>query len=544
MKIALAQINTVVGDYQANLDKIAAFTQKAHAQGADLVVFPELALCGYPPLDLLYRPSFVRACEQAVRPLLTRVPEGIGVVVGGIERNPAPHGRRLFNTAFYLENGQVRTYHKQLLPSYDVFDECRYYEPGRAPLVIEKGGERIGVTICEDIWHVLPELRYAHSPMDDLAREDVSLVLNLSASPFSVAHDAVRQEVLMRNGARYGLPLLYVSMVGGQTHLLFDGGTRAMMPDGAVTAQAPFFEEALLIVEKKGDRWEGSRAPSVADDGDRLRRALVMALRDYFDKLGLNRRAIVGVSGGIDSAVVLALTAEALGPEAVMPVFLPSRFTSETTWRLVAELHQRMGATYETVSIDEHYENMLRQLEAHWGSLPGNVTEENIQARLRQTILMAYANRENGVMLNTSNKSELAVGYGTLYGDMAGGVSVIGDVLKTQVYQLARAINRAHDWIPEKIITRPPSAELKADQKDTDTLPPYEVLDPILVMLIEQEMSVEEVVQQGYDEGLVRRVWGMVQRNEYKRYQFPNIFRVSDRAFGYGRRVPIVGRWV
>ncbi len=543
MRIALAQINTIVGDYQANLQKILRFVAEAHRGGAALVVFPELALCGYPPLDLLYRSSFVEGCTRALDQLAARIPEGIGVIVGGIAGNPASHGKPLHNAAFYVENGRIRTYYKQLLPSYDVFDECRYYAPGQDILIIEKGPERIGVTICEDIWHVLPELRYAHSPMDRLAREGVSLVVNLSASPFSIRHDAVRQKVLALNVARYGVPMFYVSMVGGQTHLLFDGGTRVMMPDGSMTAEAPFFEEALLWVEKKGKGWEGRRAPQKTDEGELIRQALVMALRDYFDKLGLKRRVVVGVSGGIDSAVVTALAVEALGPDAVLPVFLPSRYSSEETWRLVDQLLHRIGLAYEIVSIDEHFAGMLKQLRAHWGNLPGNVTEENIQARLRQTLLMAYANREGAVMLNTSNKSELAVGYGTLYGDMAGGVSVIGDVLKTQVYRLAQAINAVHGWIPEAIVTRPPSAELKADQKDEDTLPPYSLLDPILVMLIEKEMSVEEIVGAGYPEGVVRRVAGMVRRNEYKRYQFPNIFRVSDRAFGYGRRVPIVARW-
>ncbi len=543
MRIALAQINTVVGDVEGNLRKILAYAHRAHQKGASVVVFPELALCGYPPLDLLYRADFIRRCEEGLRQLVARLPSGLGVLVGGIRRNPKPVGRPLFNTAFYIEDGRVRTYDKHLLPSYDVFDECRYYEPGSGLLMIERDGERIGVTICEDIWHVIPELRYAASPMDALAAGGASVVVNLSASPFTTTHDAVRQTVLRRNIERYRLPVLYVNQVGGQTHLLFDGATRAVNIDGKVGAQAPPFTEHLLIVEKTSAGWVGAVHPYPTDKGELLFRSLTMALRDYFQKLELSPRAVLGLSGGIDSAVVLALAVEALGKEAVTPIFLPSRFTSQTTYRLVDDLARRIGISYETLPIDNHFERILHDLEARWTTLPADVTEENIQARLRQVLIMAYANKMRGVMLNTSNKSELAVGYGTLYGDLAGGVSVIGDVWKTQVYDLARTINARHGWIPDEIITRPPSAELKPDQRDTDTLPPYPVLDPILHLLIEKEQSAREVIAQGFDASTVYRVLRMVRSSEYKRYQFPNIFRVSERAFGYGRRVPIVAQW-
>ncbi len=548
MRIALAQINTHIGNFEGNVAKMVTRIEEARAQGADLILFPELAVCGYPPRDFLEFRDFIRRCEASVQELARRA-RGITVVVGSPSVNPVVEGKDLFNSAFVLADGEVRdVVHKALLPTYDVFDEYRYFEPYRDFHTVEIAGRRVAITICEDLWNVGNENPlYPSCPMDELVGQGPELILNLSASPFQYQQARERIAVLKHNCARYGLPIFYANHTGAQTELLFDGGSLVLNAQGAVFDELPYFTECLRVYDLDevlaSGRTRLADREQPKDKNALLHRALVQGVRDYFGKLGF-RDAILGLSGGVDSALVLALAAEALGPDHVLSVLMPSRFSTDHSVADAEELCRNLGSPFERIPIGPVYDAFLGQLQPHFRGKPFDVTEENLQARIRGVYLMALSNKHGAILLNTSNKSEAAVGYGTLYGDMCGGLSVIGDLYKTEVYALCRHLNAIRPVIPENILTKAPSAELRPDQKDSDSLPPYEELDAVLHAYIERRKGPREIIAEGHDEALVRRALRLVNRNEYKRHQTPPILRVSPKAFGMGRRMPIVGKYL
>ncbi len=542
MRIALAQLNFHIGNFEANTEKIIHHIQRAKADRATLVVFPELAVCGYPPLDFLEFRDFVRQCLASVNRIAEHT-DGIGVILGSPTFNPVLKGKNLYNSAFFLNDGKTAgLVHKALLPNYDVFDEYRYFEPGRTPGCIDCNGIKIALTICEDLWNEEDDPLYQFCPMDELIHESPLLIINIAASPFDYLHAEKRKSILRRNALKYNLPVVYVNHVGGQTEMLFDGGSLVMNARGDIVHELQYFREDYSIVDFP--LVVTHTKPAVESNKiERIHQALIMGIRDFFGKQGYSK-ATLGLSGGIDSAVVLTLAVEALGRKNVLPVLMPSPFSSEHSISDSIQLAQNLGVQYLILPIDRPYQTYVDLLRDEFKDLPFDVTEENIQARIRANVLMALSNKFGYILLNTSNKSELAVGYGTLYGDMCGGLSVIGDVYKTEVYELARYLNRKENIIPENIFRKPPSAELRPGQKDTDALPPYEILDAILRLYIEQQYGPQRIVEAGFEQSLVLKVLRMVNRNEHKRFQAPPILRVSPKAFGLGRRMPIVGRYL
>jgi NAD+ synthase (glutamine-hydrolysing) len=546
MKIALAQLNYHVGDLSGNASRMKSTIAEAKKRGADLVVFPELAICGYPPKDLLEFSSFVNSCEQHIREIAGEC-RGIAAVAGSPSRNPGK-GKSLFNSAFFMYEGEVQAVvHKGLLPTYDVFDEYRYFEPDESSKIIEYKGFRIALTICEDLWNLGDHLLYQMCPMDRLSKEAPDLMLNIAASPFSYEQQEQRHRILSENVARYGLPLLYVNHVGAHTDLIFDGGSLVMDASGRLVGKLGSFREDLRIytVEKGAvmpAEGESAAAPHTPSRIESIHDALVLGIRDYFAKMGFTK-AILGLSGGIDSAVVLYLAVQALGAEQVKAVLLPSQFSSDHSVSDAVQLARTLQVSYDTIPIKGMYDRAESSLEPFFRGLPFSLAEENLQARIRGLLLMALSNKFGYILLNTTNKSEMAVGYGTLYGDMCGGISVLGDVYKTDVYALAAYINRERELIPAGILTKAPSAELRPGQKDADSLPEYNVLDRVLYQYIEESRSTEEIVGMGFDRELVTRVTRMVNSNEYKRYQAAPVLRVSPKSFGSGRRMPIVAKY-
>ncbi len=544
MKIALAQLNYHIGNFPSNEKKVIAAVEEAKVRGADLVVFAELAVSGYPPRDFLEFDDFIDRCLDTVN-RIAKASKGVGVIIGGPHPNPGVKGKDLFNTAFFLNDGRVVSKHyKSLLPNYDIFDEYRYFEPGFEFQTVEFNGKKIALTICEDLWNIGDDLLYRNNPMDELYKQHPDFIINIAASPFHYDQAADRKEVLNKNVARYKLPLFYVNHVGAQTELIFDGGSLVFNSKGVVVDEMPYFREELRVydleeMEKQVDAREHVPMDKIALIHD----ALVLGIRNYFQKLGFTK-AILGLSGGIDSAVTLVLAAEALGKENVRAILMPSRFSSGHSVSDAEDLAQNLGIAHETIPIEEAFSSFETLLHPQFKDLPFNLAEENIQARVRGVILMALSNKFGYILLNTSNKSEAAVGYGTLYGDMNGGLSVLGDVYKTEVFELARYINRDATIIPENTITKPPSAELRPDQKDSDSLPPYEVLDRILYQYIEKRKGPNELIRMGFDEKEVRRALRLVNTNEYKRYQTAPTLRVSPKAFGMGRRMPIVAKYL
>jgi NAD+ synthase (glutamine-hydrolysing) len=545
MRIALAQINSIIGDFEGNLANMLRAVEQARVGGADLICFPELAVCGYPPQDFLEFPDFIRRCQASVDALCT-VSADIAIVVGAPVLNPVVEGKDLFNAALFLAEGAVRhVHHKALLPTYDIFDEYRYFEPASSFGVVEWRGVRIALTVCEDIWNVGNENPlYTICPLDEMMPLSPDLIINLSASPFSWDQARARKEVLRANTRRYGLPMFYVNQVGAQTELIFDGGSLVMTPDGQVYEELPYFETSLRIFDlapvSACSRGQGEQQ---ADRIALIHDALVLGLRDYFGKLGL-RQAILGLSGGIDSAVTAALAAAALGSESVTGLLLPSRYSSDHSVADARRLAENLGIRHHILPIEPGYRALLDMVEPFFENRPFDVTEENIQARIRGLSLMAFSNKLGLILLNTTNKSEMAVGYGTLYGDLCGGLSVIGDVYKTEVYELAAYINRNREIIPANTIRKPPSAELRPDQKDSDSLPEYAELDAVLQGYIEERLGPRELIARGHEEALVRRVLRLVNTNEFKRHQTAPVLRVSPKAFGMGRRIPIVARYL
>lgn len=558
MKICLAQQNYHIGNFEANTQKIADACRTAIAEGAEMIIFSELAICGYPPRDFLEFDEFLDKCYKCIESLLP-LSEQIAIIVGAPAPNPRPEGKNLFNSAYFLFEGKIQhIVHKALLPNYDIFDEYRYFEPGFEFKCIGFKGRRLAVTICEDIWDIQDDPVYRFRPLDILVQEQPDFIINLSASPFSYLHAENRAFVIGQNVGRYQLPMIYCNTVGSQTEINFDGGSIVCNADGSVIAEFPHFEEHLGYVIWNGMSFDqaiptsiGKSLPKVAPDStlfnperniERIHKALTMGIRDYFQKMGF-KKAVVASSGGIDSAVTLALAVEALGKENVHALLMPSQFSTAHSVTDAEQLSQNLDNRYDTVAIKDIFDKVSESLKPIFGDAPFDVTEENIQSRIRGLLVMALANKYNYILLNTSNKSELATGYGTLYGDMAGGISVLGDLYKTQVYALARYINRDKEVIPEHILIKAPSAELRPGQKDSDSLPDYNVLDQILYQYIERRQGLQDIIAMGFEPQLVERCLKMINRNEYKRNQFCPIIRVSSKAFGIGRRIPIVAKY-
>ena len=546
MKIALSQLNYHIGNFESNTDKIIQSVNRAKNENADLVIFAELAVSGYPPRDFLEFDDFIDNCTQSLEAIAVHC-QGIAAVVGAPAFNHDPKGKRLFNAAFFLADGKIQNLAaKTLLPNYDVFDEYRYFEPNRKFEVIRYKGLNLALTICEDLWNISDDPLYVINPMDELMKFHPDLIINIAASPFNYRQAEIRKEILSKNSATYQLPLFYVNHVGAQTELLFDGGSLVVLPTGKIADRLAYFEEDFRIYDLEeiisGEKIFES-CPEPVEKTALIHDALVMGIKNYFGKLGF-KKAILGLSGGIDSAVTLVLACRALGNENVRSLLLPSPFSSEHSVNDAVELAKTMECPYDTINISEAYNSFISTLDPYFKDLPFDITEENIQARVRAVILMAFTNKFGYILLNTSNKSEAAVGYGTLYGDMCGGLSVLGDLYKTEVYELAAYINRHAIVIPENTIIKPPSAELRFDQKDSDSLPDYEILDKILYQYIEELKSPKQIISQGFDEKIVRKILKLVNTNEYKRYQTPPILRVSPKAFGMGRRMPIVGKYL
>jgi len=551
MKIALVQRNYRVGDFEANTKFILDAIEKAKSAGGELVICAELAVCGYPPRDFLEFTDFIDRCDKAISQIAVSCTD-IAAVVGAPSKNPGKKGKPLYNSACFLAGGKVvATANKTLLPNYDVFDEYRYFEPNRLPYkVVEYRGIRFAVTICEDLWNVDDYPLYVRNPMEELARLHPDLIVNIAASPFHYNQPEDRRDVLVSNAVKYGLPVFYVNHVGAQTELIFDGGSMVIAADGTLVGELNRFTEDFRIVDLEEVRKSESSIPypvsHIPDPGSRIaliHDALVLGIRDYFGKMGFSR-AIVGLSGGIDSAITLVLAAEALGEKQVHALLLPSRFSSEHSLTDARELAEKLKVSFDVIPIDKPFSSLETVLAPFFEETRFGLTEENIQARVRAVILMAFANKFGYILLNTSNKSEAAVGYGTLYGDMCGGISVLGDVYKTQVYELAIHINREREIIPHRIVQKPPSAELRPDQKDSDSLPDYEILDKLLFSYIEQRKGPHELIAAGFDQEIVKKVLKMVNTNEWKRNQTPPILRVSPKAFGTGRRMPIVAKYL
>ena len=544
MKIAIAQLNYHIGNFEGNLEKMLEAVGKAKAGGADMVIFGELATSAYPPRDFLEFKDFIRLADESVEKL-REASEGIGIAVGSPTLNPIAQGKDLHNSAYFLYNKEVlRLQHKTLLPTYDVFDEYRYFEPATDHKTFLFKGKRIALTICEDLWNLGNENPlYTVCPMDKMITEHPDLIINISASPFDYDHAAERLAVLRANVAKYNIPLFYSNNVGAQTELIFDGGSIILSPNGSVFEEMPYFEEALHYFDLDEVTRGGYEREQKKDKIPLIHDAILLGLRDYFSKMGLTK-AILGLSGGIDSAVTAALATRALGKENVRGVLMPSSFSSSHSLADAKALAENLGIRYDIIPIEKPYDSFLDILKSSLEGKPFDVTEENIQARCRAVILMAIANKHGFVLLNTTNKSEMAVGYGTLYGDMAGGLSVLGDIYKTEIYKLAEYINKDGQVIPQNSISKPPSAELRPGQKDSDSLPEYNVLDPVLYLYIEKRLGPQEIIDKGYDEKLVRRILRLVNINEFKRHQTAPVLRVSPKAFGVGRRVPIVGKYL
>ena len=558
MKIQLAQQNYTVGDFEGNTKKIIGAIQKAKENGADLVVFTELSVCGYPSADLLNFNEFIDNSLKAVHEIAAHA-DGIAVIIGAPERNVSPRGKDLFNSAYFLYDKKIQTtIQKTCLPNYDIFDEYRYFEPAYEWKTILFKGKKIALTVCEDIWNLGDNPLYRICPMDQLMKEHPDIMINISASPFDYTHDEDRKATVKQNVLKYKLPMVYVNATGAQTQTIFDGLSLVFDKDANLCKQLAQFDEdeACIIVDDNGkvdspiiesnnELPNQQLDPEKLDPAlniDQVRKAIIHGIRDYFSKLGL-QKAIVGNSGGIDSAVTLALACEALGKENVLSVLMPSQYSSSHSISDGEQLCRNLGSPYYILPIENIYHSFLNTLQPVFKNTKPDVAEENIQARTRGNILMAIANKLGCVLLNTSNKSELSVGYGTLYGDMAGGLSVMGDCYKLQVYELARHINNEKEITPKNIIHKQPSAELRPGQYDSQSLPPYDQLDPVLYQYIEKSREPDEILKMGYNPKVVDLVIRLVNKAEFKRHQFCPILRISPKAFGPGRRIPVVARY-
>ncbi|HAG15600.1 MAG TPA: NAD+ synthase [Bacteroidales bacterium] len=542
MKIAIAQLNYHIGNFESNKEKMISAIANAKKQRADLVIFAELAISGYPPRDFLEFDDFIDRCWNATEQIAQACVD-IAAVVGLPTRNATKPGKRLYNSAAFLYEGKIADLiHKSLLPTYDIFDEYRYFEPNRDFHCVDFKGKRLAISVCEDIWNLGVEDLYPIKPMDELIKENPDVIINIAASPFHYEQSIRRKTIMKANVDRYHLPLFYANHVGAQTELIFDGGSLAYNEKGELIGELNYFEEDLQIFDL-ADLPKALEEKKRTDKIALIHDALVLGVKNYFQKLGFER-AVLGLSGGIDSAVTMVIAAKALGAENVHAVLLPSHYSSDHSITDAEYLAKKLGSPYEIIPIKSIFERIEKQLEPQFKGLSFGIAEENIQARIRGVLLMALSNKFGYILLNTSNKSEAAVGYGTLYGDMNGGLSVLGDVYKVDVFELARYINRQQEIIPWNTIQKAPSAELRPNQKDSDSLPDYEILDAILYQYIEKRKGPHEIVAMGYEETVVNRVLKLVNTSEYKRHQAPPILRVSTKAFGQGRRMPIVAKYL
>ena len=559
MKIFLAQQNYHIGNFESNTQKIIHAIETAKQLGGDLIVFSELSVCGYAPRDFLEFEDFTNKSYAAIDTIKKHA-DTIGVLVGAPDRNRIREGKDLFNAAFLLYEKEIKSVaHKTCLPNYDVFDEYRYFEPAYNWSIMEFKGKRLAVTICEDIWNLGDNPLYRNCPMDELMKQQPDVMINLSASPFDYTHDEDRKATIKSNVTKYKLPLFYCNAVGSQTEIVFDGASLVFDAAANLCGELPRFEEAIQsfilnddgtidapVIEPASHMPDKELNPVALEENlniEMVYDAIVLGIKDYFTKMGFTK-AILGSSGGIDSAVTLALACAALGKENVRAVLMPSQYSTNHSVYDAEQLSMNLGNPYDIIPVENIYNSFLNELKPVFKDLPFSIAEENIQSRTRGNLLMAIANKFGYILLNTSNKSELATGYGTLYGDMAGGIGVLGDCYKLQVYALAKYINRDKEIIPISIISKPPSAELRPGQKDSDSLPEYEILDKILYQYIERRQGPNEIKAQGFDAELVDRVLKMVNINEYKRNQFCPIIRISPKAFGVGRRMPIVGKYL
>lgn len=547
MRISLVQIDSHIGNFEGNLKKILSNIEKAKHENADIVVFPELATCGYPPRDFLEFNDFILECDKVIESIRQNS-HGIAILIGSPAFNPKKEGKDLHNAAFFIYNGEIRKrQNKTLLPTYDIFDEYRYFEPNTEFETFEFKGYKIALTICEDLWNLGNENPlYTICPLDEMIDQDPDIIFNVSASPFAYDHAQERIDVVQANVLKYKKPLFYCNTVGAQTDVIFDGGSLVFSPDGSLYDELPYFKECIRTYELKDvlhHQEDTNRGAQKKDKYELMHDAILLGIRDYFGKLGF-KSAVLGLSGGIDSALTCALAVRALGKENVMGLMMPSRYSSQGSVDDAVALAKNLAIRYEIIEIEPMYAKFIEQLKPVIEDRPFNVTEENIQARVRGTLLMAASNKLGHILLNTTNKSEMSVGYGTLYGDLCGGLSVLGDVYKTEVYELVKYVNKDAQVIPQNSISKPPSAELRPGQKDSDSLPLYEVLDPILYQYIEKRQGPQEIIALGYDVSLVKRILRMVNSNEFKREQTAPVLRVSAKAFGVGRRVPIVANYL
>ena len=543
MKIGLAQINTTIGDLEGNTDKIRQAVRKAEAAGVDLVVFSEMTITGYPPRDLLERTSFVKGNLSKLKEV-AGWSERVRIVCGFVDRGEGEGRKALFNAGAVLDGGKiVSCHHKSLLPTYDVFDETRYFEPARERSIVDFKGRRIGLSICEDIWNdkdFWREQRYGIDPVEELVGKGAEILINMSGSPYSTGKHMIRRQMIGEVARKYKRPLVYVNQVGGNDELLFDGASFAVNRQGDVVSQCRDFEEDLVVFDTEDECGEIHDVSK--EEEESVLKALVMGTRDYTEKCGF-RKVVLGLSGGIDSSMTAVIACRALGQENVMGVMMPSPYSSEGSLRDGKKLAESLGISYRILPISEIFSAYLGALDGVFEGRDRDVTEENIQARIRGNLLMAISNKFGYLVLTTGNKSETAVGYSTLYGDMAGGLAVISDVPKTLVYGLARYVNREGEVIPKEVLEKAPSAELRPNQRDEDSLPPYGVLDGILKAYVEENLNPDDVVSLGYDADVVREVVRRIDASEFKRRQSVPGLRVTSRAFGMGRRLPIAQRY-
>ena len=550
MVIGLAQQNYHIGNFGHNKAGIIKAINQAKKEKADLLIFPELSVTGYPPMDLLEREEFIEEAYTTIQEI-ARYCDTIGVLVGGPKKNSAKEGKNLFNTAFFLYDGQIKQeIYKSLLPTYDIFDEYRYFEPNKKFEIVSFRGKKLAITICEDLWDQQEfemdfgkRTLYVISPMEELVKQQPDMIINMAASPYSHYREETKRDIFTGKARTYNIPVFNVNQVAAQTELIFEGGSIVASPSGEVVDQLPFFKEALRFYEldkvvKGKKKREQDPSPKIQNIHD----ALVFGIREYFNKMNFSK-ATLGLSGGIDSAVTLTLAVKALGPKNLQVLMMPSRYSSDHSITDSIKLAENLDISFQEISINNIFDSIKRALAPVFKGLPEDVTEENIQARIRSVLLMALSNKKGYILLNTSNKSEAAVGYTTLYGDMSGGLSVLGDVYKTDVYKLAKYINRTKEIIPISVINKPPSAELRPEQRDSDALPDYAWLDQVLYRYIELQRPIKTIIKEGFEKNLVEKTVEMINANEYKRFQAPPVLRISSKAFGSGRRMPLVAQY-